>query len=161
VLGIASMVLLIMMVTVITVIRLTAGGARPVSRADPGPVLLVPGYGGNVQSLQPLAAELRWQVEQLSGACRRWHRRSEPKPTIWPRSPIASASRSCVRGRDRLLGRRRSRSVGSRRRGRRGGRRVPTARPAWDQPGRARRWIRGWLSRRVRAWSRTAICCAA
>jgi triacylglycerol lipase len=60
VLGTASMVLLlIMVVTVITVIRLTAGGARPVSQADPGPVLLVPGYGGNVQSLQPLAAELR------------------------------------------------------------------------------------------------------
>src|SRR5512132_3945449 len=60
VLGAASMaLLLIMAVTVITVLRVTAGSAPPVSQADPGPVLLVPGYGGNVQALQTLAAGLR------------------------------------------------------------------------------------------------------
>jgi triacylglycerol lipase len=60
VLGAASIaLLLIMAAAVITVIRVTAGSAHPVSQTDPGPVLLVPGYGGNVQSLQPLVNELR------------------------------------------------------------------------------------------------------
>jgi len=60
VLGAASTaLLLIMAVAVITVIRVTTDSARPVSQTDPGPVLLVPGYGGNVQSLQPLANALR------------------------------------------------------------------------------------------------------
>ena len=59
-LGAASTaLLLIMAVVVITVIRVIDGSARPVSQTDPGPVLLVPGYGGNVQSLEPLAAALR------------------------------------------------------------------------------------------------------
>jgi triacylglycerol lipase len=60
VLAAASMaLLLIMAAAVITVIRVTAGSAHPVAQTDPGPVLLVPGYGGNVQSLQPLVNGLR------------------------------------------------------------------------------------------------------
>jgi triacylglycerol lipase len=60
VLGAASIaLLLIIAAAVITVIRVTAGSAHPVSQTDPGPVLLVPGYGGNVQSLQPLVDSLR------------------------------------------------------------------------------------------------------
>jgi triacylglycerol lipase len=50
---------LIMAVAVIIVIRAIDSSARPVSQTDPGPVLLVPGYGGNVGSLEPLAAALR------------------------------------------------------------------------------------------------------
>lgn len=38
--------------------RLTADPARAVSQADPGPVLLVPGYGGSTRSLQTLADAL-------------------------------------------------------------------------------------------------------
>jgi triacylglycerol lipase len=60
VLGAASAALLvIMVVAVITVIRAVDDSAHPVSQTDPGPVLLVPGYGGNVGSLEPLAAALR------------------------------------------------------------------------------------------------------
>ncbi len=35
-----------------------AAGREPVSQAEPGPVLLVPGYGGSTASLQPLADRL-------------------------------------------------------------------------------------------------------
>ena len=60
VLAAASMaLLLIMAAAVITVIRVTSGSVRPVAQTDPGPVLLVPGYGGNVQSLQPIVDSLR------------------------------------------------------------------------------------------------------
>ena len=41
------------------VIRLTRPGAEAVPQDQPGPVLLVPGYGGRVESLDPVAAELR------------------------------------------------------------------------------------------------------
>ena len=59
VLGAASAALLVSMaVAVITAIRVIPGSARSVSQTDPGPVLLVPGYGGNVNSLAPLAAAL-------------------------------------------------------------------------------------------------------
>jgi triacylglycerol lipase len=59
VLGAAAVaLLLIMALVVITVVRVTIKAALPVSQAEPGPVLLVPGYGGNVQSLRPLAAAL-------------------------------------------------------------------------------------------------------
>jgi triacylglycerol lipase len=54
-----ALVLLIMAVAMISVIRLIAASPDPVSQTDPGPVLLVPGYGGNVQSLEPLAEALR------------------------------------------------------------------------------------------------------
>ena len=51
--------LLIMTLVVISVVRMTTQSGEPVPQANPGPVLLVPGYGGNVQSLQPLVAALR------------------------------------------------------------------------------------------------------
>jgi triacylglycerol lipase len=35
-----------------------AAGGEPVSQSEPGPVLLVPGYGGSTRSLQPLADRL-------------------------------------------------------------------------------------------------------
>ena len=41
------------------VVRLTRPTAVPVPQNQPGPVLLVPGYGGRVESLDPLAAALR------------------------------------------------------------------------------------------------------
>jgi triacylglycerol lipase len=60
VLGAAGVaLLLIMVVAVLAVVRVTAKSDQTVPQSDPGPVLLVPGYGGNVQSLQPLAAALR------------------------------------------------------------------------------------------------------
>jgi triacylglycerol lipase len=58
--GAAGIVLLLIMTTaVIAVVRIAAESSHPVPQTDPGPVLLVPGYGGNVQSLQPLATALR------------------------------------------------------------------------------------------------------
>ena len=54
-----ALLLMIMAVVMISVIRLIADSPHPVSQTDPGPVLLVPGYGGNVQSLEPLAEALR------------------------------------------------------------------------------------------------------
>ena len=50
--------LLIMTAAVIAIIRVAAP-SHPVPQLATGPVLLVPGYGGNVNSLQPLAAALR------------------------------------------------------------------------------------------------------
>jgi triacylglycerol lipase len=54
-----ALLLLITAVAMISVIRLIADSPHPVPQTDPGPVLLVPGYGGNVQSLEPLAEALR------------------------------------------------------------------------------------------------------
>ena len=51
--------LLIMTVAVVAVIRVDSRSVDPVPQTAPGPVLLVPGYGGNLESLQPLAAALR------------------------------------------------------------------------------------------------------
>jgi triacylglycerol lipase len=53
-----ALLLLIMAVAIISAIRLIAA-TQPVPQTEPGPVLLVPGYGGNVQSLEPLAEALR------------------------------------------------------------------------------------------------------
>jgi triacylglycerol lipase len=51
--------LLIITAAVIAVVRVAARSVDPVPQTAPGPVLLLPGYGGNVDSLQPLAAILR------------------------------------------------------------------------------------------------------
>jgi pimeloyl-ACP methyl ester carboxylesterase len=51
--------LLIMTVAVIAIARVAAPPAEPVPQTPPGPVLLVPGYGGDINSLQPLATALR------------------------------------------------------------------------------------------------------
>jgi triacylglycerol lipase len=51
--------LLIMIVAVVAVVRVASGSVHHVPQSEPGPVLLVPGYGGNVQSLEPLADALR------------------------------------------------------------------------------------------------------
>jgi triacylglycerol lipase len=52
-------VLLIMTVAVVGVLRIAGRSVDLVPQTAPGPVLLVPGYGGNLDSLQPLAAALR------------------------------------------------------------------------------------------------------
>jgi triacylglycerol lipase len=58
-LGVGSIaLLLIMTLAVISIVRITTT-SQPVPQTSLGPVLLVPGYGGNVDSLQPLAAALR------------------------------------------------------------------------------------------------------
>ena len=51
--------LLIIALAVTAVVRVAAKSLHAIPQAEPGPVLLVPGYGGNVQSLQPLVAALR------------------------------------------------------------------------------------------------------
>jgi triacylglycerol lipase len=60
VLAVCSLVLLLIVATVVTVvIRSRSGSVQPVPQSQPGPVLLVPGYGGSVGSLQPLVDALR------------------------------------------------------------------------------------------------------
>jgi triacylglycerol lipase len=60
VLGVGGLVLLLIMaIAVIAVVRVVSKTVHPVPQEEPGPVLLVPGYGGNGQSLEPLAAVLR------------------------------------------------------------------------------------------------------
>jgi triacylglycerol lipase len=59
-LGVAAVVLLLIMgIAVIAVVRVAVTAVRRVPQTELGPVLLVPGYGGNLQSLQPLATALR------------------------------------------------------------------------------------------------------
>jgi triacylglycerol lipase len=54
----ALVVALVTVVGAVLVPRLTAEDPAPVSQEAPGPVLLVPGYGGSTRSLQPLADRL-------------------------------------------------------------------------------------------------------
>ncbi len=51
--------LLIITLAGIAIVRVVAPPVQPVPQTAPGPVLLVPGYGGNINSLQPLAISLR------------------------------------------------------------------------------------------------------
>ncbi|MET0692792.1 MAG: hypothetical protein ABWY56_02620 [Propionibacteriaceae bacterium] len=54
-----GLALLLVLALVVTVVVRTRSGADPVPQDVPGPVLLVPGYGGNGDSLQPLADAVR------------------------------------------------------------------------------------------------------
>jgi triacylglycerol lipase len=56
VIGLAGVLVLALVATL--VVRLARPGSTPVPQDQVGPVLLVPGYGGDVESLQPLAAAL-------------------------------------------------------------------------------------------------------
>lgn len=51
----------VVMVAAAAVVIGSRDGADPVSQDAPGPVLVVPGYGGSTSSLAPLVAELRKQ----------------------------------------------------------------------------------------------------
>jgi triacylglycerol lipase len=55
----ACLGLLLITIGATAVVRARSTSASPVPQSEPGPVLLVPGYGGNVNSLEPLAAALR------------------------------------------------------------------------------------------------------
>ena len=59
VLGVAALVVIAMAALVVVLVsRAAAPAAEPVSQERPGPVLLVPGYGGSTASLQTLAGRL-------------------------------------------------------------------------------------------------------
>ncbi len=51
--------MLVLAVVVTAVLRTAGGSTGPVPQDRPGPVLLVPGYGGNGDSLRPLAEVMR------------------------------------------------------------------------------------------------------
>jgi triacylglycerol esterase/lipase EstA (alpha/beta hydrolase family) len=55
---VALLVVAVAALAVVLVSRATAPAAEPVSQEEPGPVLLVPGYGGSTASLQTLANRL-------------------------------------------------------------------------------------------------------
>src|SRR5918993_1620602 len=59
VLAVAALVLLLIIATVATaLVRSRSTSAGP-PQSQPGPVLVVPGYGGTASSVQPLVAALR------------------------------------------------------------------------------------------------------
>lgn len=59
VLGVLVVVGVLVLALVVTLVVRAVSGARPVPQDQPGPVLLVPGYGGRTASLDPLADALR------------------------------------------------------------------------------------------------------
>lgn len=61
VLGVAGVAVVLVLALVVTLVVRTATRGGPVPQEQPGPVLLVPGYGGRTASLDPLAGALRAQ----------------------------------------------------------------------------------------------------
>jgi triacylglycerol lipase len=59
VLGVGGLALLVVLAIVVTTVVRATRSVDPVPQDRPGPVLLVPGYGGNVDSLRPLVDALR------------------------------------------------------------------------------------------------------
>ena len=88
VLAAVGLVLAVLLVIVLTVVVRSVrgfGGAAP--QDQPGPVLLVPGYGGNADSLAPLEIALRAAGRQVvvvtpPGTAPAI---SGPRPTTWRR----------------------------------------------------------------------------
>lgn len=62
----AAVVVALAALAVVVVSRASAPAAEPVSQERPGPVLLVPGYGGSTASLQPLADRLAAQGREAT-----------------------------------------------------------------------------------------------
>jgi triacylglycerol lipase len=66
--ALSALFLAVVASTVVLVVR-AKGGAKPptvpVSQQRPGPVILVPGYGGSTSSLDPLASTLRREGKQV------------------------------------------------------------------------------------------------
>jgi len=62
----AAMATVVVVVVTIVVIGRATSGVEPVPQGSPGPVLLVPGYGGSLRSLEPLVARLRAEGRDAS-----------------------------------------------------------------------------------------------